>query len=411
MPYLPRIVDAELRSLLDTQGAVVIEGPKACGKTETARQVAGSEVLLDVDANARTAAELDPSLVLSGERPRLIDKWQLAPAIWNHVRRRVDDDRAPGAFVLTGSATPADDLTRHTGAGRFARLPMRPMSLAEAGLSSRQVSLAGLLAGERTACPEAALPLVELAEEIVRGGWPASRDLAVGDATRSVRGYLDQIRRTDIRAVDGRRRDPERVRAALASLARNTASQARRAVLARDAGVSEDAVASYVDALTSLGVVEVQPAWRPHLRSSHQLRTTPTWHFVDPSLAAAALGATPAALVADLETFGLLFESLVVRDLRVYGQAEGGEVLHYRDQSGLEVDAVVTRSDGAWAAIEVKLGAAAIDAAAESLKAFAGRVDTAKVGSPRVLAVVVPGGYGYVRQDGVHVVPLAALAP
>jgi predicted AAA+ superfamily ATPase len=416
--YVPRIVDEELAALLAANGAVVIEGPKACGKTETARQKAASEVLLDIDTNAQQAAAIDPALILPGDRPRLIDEWQIQPAIWNHVRRAVDSDKKPGMFILAGSAVPADDQTRHTGAGRFGRLRMRPMSLAETGVSSRQISLRGLLAGARSQSADPGLDIGDLLEEVVRGGWPGFRALELPAAMRAVRDYLDQVRRTDIAAVDGVQRDPERVRLVMQSIARNTATQAKLTSIARDASgpdarIKDDTVASYVRALTRLLIIEDQPAWAPHLRSSYQLRSAPTRHFVDPSLAAASLRATPETLLGDLNTFGLLFESMVIRDLRVYGQASDAEITHYRDSSGLEIDAIVSTDTGEWAALEIKLGSAApiVDQAAQNLLTFARRVDTSKRGEPAALGVVVGTGYGYVRPDGIHVIPIGALAP
>lgn len=418
MHYLPRIADTELAARLAASGAVVIEGPRACGKTETARRQASSEVLLDVDLNAQQMAGVDPSLILAGDSPRLIDEWQLHPAIWNHIRRAVDEGSKAGMFILTGSAVPPDDATRHTGAGRFGRLRMRPMSLAESGAGSHQVSLAQLLTGEATSSADPGLALGDLIGEVIRGGWPGYRDLSVKDAMRANRDYLDQMRHTDISTVEGIRRDPERVLHVMRSLARNTATQARLTNIARDASgadarVKDDTVAAYLQALTRLMIVEDQPAWSPHLRSSYDLRSAPTRHFVDPSLAVAALRATPNSLLADLNTFGLLFESLVIRDLRVYGQANDATISHYRDSSGLEVDAIVSADDGTWAALEVKLGAteAIIDKAALNLSAFARRVDTASVGEPGALGVVVGAGYGYVRDDGIHVIPIAALGP
>jgi len=413
--YLPRIVDGELDARLKANGAVVIEGPKACGKTETARQRAASEVLLDVDVAAQQAAAIDPGLILDGATPRLIDEWQIVPAVWNHVRREVDSRAQPGQFVLTGSATPADDATRHTGGLRFGRVQMRPMTLAEAGRSTGAISLKALLDGEPSRSPETAVTIHGLVEEVVRGGWPGIRDLPVDDAARALRDYLDRIRRVDIEAVDGVRRDPERVLAVLRSLARHVGTQAALTRIAADAAApgttaTADTVAEYLAVLTRLMIVEDQPAWNTHLRSSHRLRTTPTRHFVDPSLAVAAMRATPATLLQDLNAFGLLFESLVIRDLRVYAQPLDGEVFHYRDQSDLEVDAIVDTGER-WAAFEVKLGASQVDQAASSLARFAARVDTAKRGAPALLGVIVGRGYGYVRDDGIHVIPVGALGP
>jgi predicted AAA+ superfamily ATPase len=380
------------------------------GKTETARQRAASEVLLDIDAAARQAAAIDPALVLAGDVPRLIDEWQVVRAIWNQVRRAVDERATPGQFILTGSATPADDQTRHTGAMRFGRVRMRPMTLSEVGRSTREVSLAGLMRGEPTRSPDPGLTIHDLIDEVVMGGWPGIRHLAVRDAARAVRDYLDQIRRTDIQAVDGVTRDPERVQAVFRSLARNVATQAALTKIAADARTVDDTVASYLTALSRLMIVEDQPAWNTHLRSSHRLRTTPTRHFVDPSLAVAALRTSPTALLDDLEYFGFVFESLVVRDLRVYAQALDGEVLHYRDQSGLEVDAIIDARDR-WGAFEVKLGTGQVETAAQNLAKFAARIDTSKRGEPAVLGVIVGSGFGYVRPDGIHVIPIGALAP
>jgi predicted AAA+ superfamily ATPase len=416
MRYRPRIVDDELAARLGATGAVVIEGPKACGKTATARQIAASEVLLDVDAAARDAIAVDPALILGGETPRLIDEWQLEPAIWNHVRRAVDDRGAPGQFILTGSAVPADDITRHTGAGRITRLRMRPMSLFELGRSKGDISLAALLVGEPVRSPNPGLTVGDLAREIALGGWPGLRDLALDQALRAVRGYLDEIRRVDVRGVDGRRRDPDKMGRLLRSLARNVATYAAATTLAGDTGGAEgplkdDTVREYLDALGWLMIVEDQPAWAPHLRSRYVLRRGSKRHFVDPSLAVAALRATPDGLLRDLNALGFLFESLAVRDLRVYAQAADAQVLQYRDSNGVEIDAIVQAADGRWAAFEIKLGSGQADAAAANLKRFAQQIDTAECGSPSALGVIVGTGYGYVRDDGVGVIPIGALRP
>ena len=415
--YKPRVVDDELGSRLGALGAVLIEGAKACGKTETARQAAASEVRLDVDQGAREAAAVDPKLILDGPTPRLIDEWQLEPEIWNHVRRTVDDRKRPAQFILTGSAAPTDEATRHTGAGRFARLRMRPMSLYEVGRSTGAISLSGLLSGDSASTSDPGLTVEDLADEIVRGGWPGMRGLTTEQAQQAVRDYLDQIRRIDIRTVDGRGRDPDKVGQLLRSLARNVATHAALTTLARDAGGSEgplnqDTVADYLAALQRLFIVEDQPAWAPHLRSKYRLRRAPKRHFVDPSLAVAALRSGPKPLLRDLSLLGLLFESLVTRDLRVYAQAADAEVLQYRDSNDHEADAIVATGDGRWAAFEVKLGgAAAIERGAESLLRFLNQIDTAKCGPPAALGVIVASGYAYVRPDDVKVLPVGALGP
>jgi predicted AAA+ superfamily ATPase len=394
----------------------VIEGPKACGKTATARHVASSEVLFDVDPNARQAVAADPALVLDGPTPRLLDEWQIEPDIWNHVRRAVDDRKLPGQFILTGSAVPADDVTRHTGAGRIVRLRMRPMSLFEAGRSSGRISLADLLDGRIDAVADPGLTVKDLAEEVAIGGWPGLRDRRVPDVLRALRDYLGEIARVDVGRVDATRRDPARVTRLLRSLARNVATHAAATTLAGDTGgadepLKDDTVRDYLAALERLMVVEDQPAWAPHLRSKHRLRTAPKRHFADPSLAVAALGATPERLLQEINLLGFLFESLVVRDLRVYAQASDAHVLQYRDSGGLEVDAIVEAPDGRWMAFEVKLGQRQVDEAAASLLRFADRIDTERCGRPALLGVIVATGYGYRREDGVAVLPIGALGP
>ncbi len=416
MAYRERVVDAELVQRLASTGAVVIEGPKACGKTAAARRIAASEVLLDVDENARRAIAVDPALILAGAVPRLIDEWQVEPRIWNHVRRAVDDRGEPGQFILTGSAVPADDITRHTGAARLTRLRMRPMSLFESGHASGAVSLNALLDGEvpRTTDPE--LTVQDLAERVAVGGWPGHLGRRTDQSLRAVRDYLEEIRRVDIGRVDAIRRDPEKVGRLLRSLARNVSTYASVASLAADAGGADGALKEhtaheYIDALERLMIVENQPAWAPHLRSRSILRNAPKRLFVDPSLAAAALRATPDRLLKDLNLFGFLFESMVIRDLRIHAQAADAEVLQYRDNTGLEVDAIVQAADGRWAAFEVKLGHGLLDEAAANLLRFAERVDTRKCGEPSMLAVIVATGYGYIREDGVGVIPIGSLGP
>ncbi|WP_293771945.1 DUF4143 domain-containing protein [Sporichthya sp.] len=409
-------MDQELTEALRANGAVLIEGPRGCGKTATARQTAASEVLLDVDADARQAAALDPGLILDGAAPRLLDEWQIVPAVWNHVRRAVDDAPSPGRFILTGSAVPSDDLTRHTGALRIGRLRMRPMSLFEQGASTGAISLAALLAGDPARSPDTGLSIPDLARRVAIGGWPALLERSADQALRALRGYLDDVARVDLTRVDGVARDPDRVSRLLRSLARNVATPVAAATLAADTGGAEGAlkdetVAGYLAALARLLIVEDQPAWVPHLRSRSVLRLGAKRHFVDPSLAVAALRATPELLLRDLNLLGLLFESLVVRDLRVYSQSVDARVLHYRDNTGLEVDAIVERADGAWAAFEIKLGPVLIEDGAASLLRFARRVDTTKTGPPALLGVIVGTGFGYVRPDGVAVIPIGALGP
>ncbi len=419
--YWPRVADAELKQRLNRSGAVLIEGPRACGKTATARQLAASGVRLDADRSARWAASADPGFLLQGETPRLIDEWQLAPDIWNHVRHAVDDRPGRGHFILTGSAVPPDDITRHTGAGRIGRLRLRPMSLLELRRSTGEVSLARLLAGDPVPGVAAKLTVRELAELVCVGGWPghlgSSFDdppLSVDDAMAENRDYLGEVCRTDIRRVDGSDRDPSRVGRFLQSLGRSVATCASMARLARDAGgpdqhLSNHTAHSYMTALERLMLVEDQPPWSPHLRSRSRLRAASRRHFVDPSLAVAALSAAPDHLLYDFEWFGFLFESMVVRDLRIYAQANGASVYHYRDNTGLEVDAVVEVGPGRWAAFEIKLGASRVDEGAKTLLKFGDRVDTDRCGEPAALGVIVGSGYGYARPDGVRVIPVGGL--
>ena len=416
MTYLPRIVDAELADLLEAAGAVLVEGPRATGKTATAARAAASEVLLDVDDNARRMIGADPTAVLIGGTPRLIDEWQLEPAIWNHVRREIDRRGVPGQFILTGSAVPADDVARHTGAGRFVHLRMRPLSLYESRRSSGEISLRRLLDGAEQRAPQSDLSIAAVAELVSAGGWPGHVGKTLPGILRVNRGYLDDIGRADVSRASGKTRDPVKVGRLLRSLARNVATPVTLSRLAADVGedggaLKTDTVAVYLDALDRLMVVENQPAWSPHLRSRTALRQTPVRHFVDPSLAVAALRATPARLTADLEFLGLLFESLVVRDLRVYAQAADAQVFHYREKDGLEVDAVVEAADGRWAAFEIKLGERWVDDGARSLRHLARRMEQSDHGKPSALAVVLPTGYGYVHPGDVGVVPIGALGP
>lgn len=424
--YVPRVADPELARRLASAGAVVIEGPRVCGKTTTARQAASSEVLMDADPSVAEAMAVDPRLVLEGSTPRLIDEWQVEPDIWNYIRRAVDDRTGEGHFILTGSAVPPDDITRHTGAGRMSRLRLRPMSLfeldhAKDGVRQERaggrVSLKRLLGGEPGPSLKHEMSLAEIAELLCVGGWPGHlRRRSVEDAMEANRDYLDEICRTDIRRVDGIARDPERVRRFLDSLARNTATCATVATMAEDAGgsgvsLSTETAHSYLRALERLMVVEHQRPWAPHLRSRSRMRNRPKRHFVDPSLAVAALGAEPEHLLRDLQWMGFLFQSMVVRDLRVYAQATRATVHHYRDNTNLEVDAIVDGGPSRWAAFEIKLGAGRIEEAARTLLRFADRVDTERTGEPAALGVITGSPYGYRRPDGVSVIPIGALGP
>lgn len=412
MDYRPRIIDAQLAAALEAAGAVVIEGPKACGKTETARRASRSEVRIDTLAS-RQAMAVAPELLLEGATPRLLDEWQVEDELWNYVRHAVDDRQAKGQFILAGSAVPPDDPKRHPGAGRFIHLRMRPMTLAETGHSTGRVSFAAILRGERTESPEPGLSVPEVAERIVIGGWPAHLALNA-DQARLMAGYIEDVSRDDVSRVDGIRRDPAGVRRVIASLARNVATPATLEGIAADAAgadgsIKVETVRAYLAALSRLMITEDVPAWKPELRSRTRLRAASIRHLVDPALAAAALGATPARLLRDLNTMGFLFESMVVRDVRVYAQAQDAQVFHYRDEKGLEADVIVELPDGRWAGFEIKLGSSpeVVDAAAASLMKLAEKV----AGEPPVaLGVITGAGYGLTRPDGVLQIPIGALA-
>jgi uncharacterized protein len=417
MVYRKRVVDAEVPRRIASMGAVVIEGPKACGKTATAREFAASEVLLDVDPNARRAVGVDPALVLDGKTPRLIDEWQIEPEIWNHIRRAIDDRGEAGQFILTGSAVPPDDVTRHTGAGRLVRMRMRPMSLFETGHGSGEVSVRSLLRGIPPRAMDPGLTVSDLADRASVGGWPGHLNQDVEEGLDAVRAYLDEIRRVDVSRVDETLRDPEKIGRLLMSLGRNVATYASIPTLAADTGgadgvLADSTIRDYLSALKRLMIVEDQPAWTPHLRSKSRLRKASKRHFVDPSLAVAALGATPRSLLQDLEFLGFVFESMVIRDLRIHAQGADAEVLQYQDNTGLEVDAIVRTRDGRWAAFEVKLGQRHVDEAAHNLLKFRDqRIDTVRVGEPTVLAVITGTGLSYMRDDGVAVIAAGALGP
>jgi predicted AAA+ superfamily ATPase len=416
--YRPRVVDSELREALESVGAVLVEGPKAVGKTWTASQITRSEVRLDIDDRARAAAEIDPSIALIGANPRLIDEWQRVEAIWDHVRRAVDDRGENGLFVLTGSAVPPDDETRHVGAGRFLRLRMRPMSLFEAGRSSAGVSLAATLDGMPVRAGDSGITFPDIADLVVRGGWPRALDLATPRALRLVRGYISEIIRADVsRASGGRQRDSRLVRTLLAAYARHVGSVASLNAITADVNGADgshhrETVAAYLDTLSRLMIVDELPAWDPNMRSRTRLRSSPVRFFVDPSIGVAALGINAEALLRDPNTLGFYFENLVIRDLRVYAQAIEATVFHYRDGKDLEADAIIERPDGRWAAFEVKMGQNQVDEAAAHLRKLADeRIDTSKMGEPLALGIVTATGYAYTRSDGVHVIPIGTLCP
>lgn len=418
--YLKRVCDDILSWRLQTKGAVLVEGPKWCGKTSTAERVAGSVLYMQDprtrDQNRRLA-QIAPDQLLKGATPRLIDEWQEAPSLWDAVRFEVDQRDELGQFILTGSSTPPNlDEVEHTGTGRIARMKMRTMSLMESLDSTGEVSLRSLFAGNPVPVASCDDGLEELAFLMCRGGWPKAVELEGRVALQQAIDYVDAITEVDVSKVDGVKRSPHVARALLRSYARMAASQGSLASMRADlaeAGteIGESSFLEYVEALRKLFVIEDLQAWNPNLRSKAAIRTTPTRHLVDPSIATAALGATPAALIADLNTMGLVFETLCIRDLRSYADGLDGEVLHFRDKSGRECDAVVRLRDGRYGLVEIKLGGEdLINEGAESLKSIASAIDTTKMPAPSFLMVLTgTGGFSYPREDGVHVVPIRAL--
>lgn len=409
-----RIVEDLIASRLKTHGGILVTGPKAVGKTTTARAFAASEVRLDQDRAALVAARTDPRIVLDGEYPRLVDEYQLVEGLWEAVRGRIDDLRRRGLFLLTGSATPDEDGVLHTGARRIAPVPMRTMSFLERGLSGGEVSVGGLLDGRSAPTVPHGIAVPEAVEVLAVGGWPTNLDLDPGEALDANADYLEMIVQTDVRRVDGVKRDPDGVRRLIASYARNVATDAALRTIGRTAEqpLSEPTLHDYLRALRRLFLVEDQESWRPTLRSRVRLAATPKRHLADPSLAVAVLGATPDRLLGpEIELAGFLFESQVIHDLRVYAEPHRASVRFYRDNKGLEVDAVVEARDGRWIAVEVKLGHHRIEEGAQNLLALHTKVADEVRSRCGSLVVVVADSPTYTRPDGVLVTSVAALGP
>ncbi len=420
--YRKRIADILLEEKLEAIGAVLVEGPKACGKTTTAEQQAKSILYMDDPTSIQQnlqLAETNIKRLLQGETPRLIDEWQIAPQIWDAVRFETDHRKDDGLFILTGSAVPADkSKIRHTGAGRFAWLTMRPMTLWESGESSGDVSLKSLFDEPEKIDGESALKMEDIAYTICRGGWPKSLfKKSKKAALRQVAEYYEAITRSDISRVDEVERDEFRAKRLMRSYARLQGAMASIATIVEDMkaneteDMSDETVASYIKALKKIFVIEDMPAWNPNLRSKTAIRTSDTRYFVDPSLAIAALGIGPNDLLNDLNTMGLFFETLCVRDLRVYAEANDGNVFHYRDKNGLECDAVVHLRNGNYGLIEIKLGGdTLIEEGAASLNALAEKIDTTRMKKPSFKMVLTAvGQYAYMRTDGIMVVPVGCL--
>lgn len=419
--YKIRIADALLTRKLAGKGAVLIEGPKWCGKTTTAEQHARSVVYMADNKRKNTyleLAEIDPDALLEGEAPHLIDEWQMAPSLWDAVRFAVDHRKGLGHFILTGSAVPADtkDIV-HSGTGRFSWLTMRPMTLWESGESNGKVSLNHLFTSPERITATNDISLRQIAFLICRGGWPQAVNLEGNIALDQARDYFDAVVKQDIRRVDGINRDTARVKRLMRSYARHQGTQASLNVIRQDMIINDatellpETISSYINALKKIFVIEDMEAWNPNIRSKTAIRTSDTRYFVDPSIAAVSLGVGPDDLMNDLNTMGLLFETLCVRDLRVFAEASDGEVYHYRDKSGLECDAVVHLRNGSYGLIEIKLGGdTRIEEGVETLKALAAQIDTERMKEPSFLMILTAvGDFSYRRADGVYVVPIGCL--
>ena len=419
--YKSRIADEILERKLKGKGAVLIEGPKWCGKTTTAEQISKSVLYMADPANGEqnlTLADINPSLLLTGDTPRLIDEWQLAPKLWDAIRFEVDHRGEEGQFILTGSAVPVDSKKRvHTGTGRFSWLLMRPMTLYESGESTGTVSLKDLFDGLSTINGINNLSLEDIAYLCCRGGWPRSIFLDKEIALDSAFDYYDAIINSDISRVDGVNRNPERVKNLMRSYARNIGSQASVETIKNDMinndsfALDTDTVFSYINALKKIFVIEESPAWNPNLRSKTAIRTSDTRYFIDPSIATASLGIGPEDLINDLNTFGLVFETLCIRDLRVYAESINGNVYHYRDSSSLECDAVIHLRNGYYGLVEIKLGGdKLIDEGAKNLIKMQNKIDTEKMKKPSFMMVLTAtGNYAYKRDDDVYVIPVGCL--
>lgn len=422
--YRRRVIDNLLKKKLQAKGAVLIEGPKWCGKTTTAEEIAASKIMLartDVKNNFKNLLEMDMDVALAGDTPMLIDEWQTVPKLWDAVRCTIDKRRLMGQFILTGSAVPDRDAERereHSGTGRFAWLTMRPMTLYESGESNGRVSLADLFDSHEKIVEKSELSLQDIAFLICRGGWPMAVGLSPEVALEQAFDYYDAVTKEDITKVDGVKRTSERAQRLMRAYARHQGTQASLSTLKEDLRnndtntLNEDTISSYIDTMRKIFVVEDMPAWNPNLRSKTAIRTADTRYFVDPSIATAALGLGPANLINDLNTMGFLFETMCVRDLRVFAEALNGKVYHYRDKSGLECDAVVHLRDGRYGLVEIKLGGESLtNEGAKTLNALEHHIDTDRMNAPSFkMILTATGDYAYRRpSDGIYVVPIGCL--
>jgi len=413
--YYARIVEKEIKSKLDASGAIVINGPKSCGKTETAKLFAKSILQVDQDIQVPAIMDIDPKILLSGDTPRLLDEWQEQPKLWNYVRHEVDHRKQKGQFILTGSANPEEDSKTHSGAGRFTIVEMQTMSWQEMGFSSGEVSISDVLKGLNIPYFKEELSLDLILDRMIKGGWPALLNQTTEEAILLNRAYLDLVAEVDMSRVSQVKRDSIKVKALLRSLARNISTEVENVTLEKDIKKMEDtdlsrpSILDYLMTLERLLIVEEQPAYNTHIRSANSLRKAPKRHFCDVSLAIAALKLTKDSLYKDLKYCGFLFESLVYHDIKVYAKAHDAEVFHYRDSTGLEIDIIVQQSGGAWAAFEVKLGIGSIEEAAMNLKKLEAVVDTTKKSKPSSLNILTGDGMSYTRKDGINVISIASI--
>jgi len=413
--YIPRLVDRELAESLRIAGAVLILGPKACGKTHTATRQAKSVLKIDRDPQITNLMAIDPSALLKGETPRLIDEWQFQPRLWNYVRHEVDERVGKGQFILTGSANPEEEAVMHSGAGRFITLRMRTLSWQELGYSDAYITINDLFINKKIKPKEYKVGIHDIIRRLVIGGWPELVGIDEQGARKLNSSYIQLLAEIDMSRVSGIKRDPLKIRHLLQSFARNISTTSELTTIARDIqenendDISRPTITDYINTLERLMAIEDQPAWNTHTRSSAILRKTPKRHFTDVSMAVAALGLDSNALFQDLNYTGFLFESQVIHDLRVYATTIGGEVYYYRDSSGLEVDAIVQKPNGECAAFEIKLGEGFIEEAATALTNFSKNV--VEVNSRRVVSlnIIIGSGYAYTRPDGINVIPLSSL--
>ena len=423
LEYRSRIADTILSRKLSGMGAVLIEGPKWCGKTTTAEQQAKSVIYMDDPKQKEsniTAASIDPGLILEGDVPRLIDEWQIAPELWDAVRFAVDHRSEDGQFILTGSAVPpvgeSEKKMMHTGTGRIGRMRMRTMSLWESGDSSGKISLESLFRGEDQSAVCSG-DLGRIAYLACRGGWPRAIFQSEDISLERAMDYVDAVVHSDINRVDGMIKNPDRVYRLLRSYSRHLGSQVSYSAISADLSGNENntfdvrTVQNYVTALKLIFVIEDMPAWNPNLRSKTAIRASDTRYFVDPSIAVAALGIGPKDLISDLQTFGFVFENLCARDLRVYAGSLNGSVYHYRDSLGLECDCVIHLRNGQYGLVEIKLGGdKLVEEGAANLLKLRDKIDTDKMSKPSFMMVLTAvGKFAYRRKDGVYVVPITSL--